>query len=118
VFGRRFAEATVDAIRRAVLQVTRRKVRLCARHAAARYVVLVIVLSSVGAASMFLVLLVAVPMVLVILVVLKRLAQVHLHAIALMACPAIHYDIVALVPVALVEHAELLRGLPPGRSRG
>jgi hypothetical protein len=67
----------------------------------------VIVLSAMGAASMFLVLLVGVPVMLVILVVLERLAQVHLHPVALVPCPTIHHDVVART-VALVEHAKLL----------
>jgi hypothetical protein len=32
------------------------------------------------------------------------------------ASPAVHHNIVALVPVALVEHAELLRRLRPRRA--
>jgi hypothetical protein len=66
---------------------------------------------------MFLMLLVAMSVVLVVLIVLKRLPQIHLHPKALMAPPPIHHHIVALVPMALVEHAELLRRLPPRRSR-
>jgi hypothetical protein len=70
-----------------------------------------------GAACVFLVLLVTVAVVLVILIVLKRLAQVHLHAVGLVARAPIH-DIVALVPVRLIEHGELLWRLAPWRSRG
>jgi len=51
-------------------------------------------------------------MILVALIMLERLAQIHLHSVALMTLPSIHHDIVALVPMALVEHTELLRGLP------
>ena len=64
---------------------------------------------------MILVLLMSMSMLLlVILVVLERLAQVHLHPVSLVIRAAIHHDIVALVAVALVEHAELLRRLRPG----
>jgi hypothetical protein len=109
VFGCRFAEAAVNAIRGAVLHVARRKMRLCAGHASARDVVLVVELRAVGAACVFLVLLVAVCVVLVILVVLERLAQVHLHPVALVARPPVHHSIVTLVPMALVvEHGKLL----------
>lgn len=77
---------------------------------------LVVVLPSVGTAGVFLVLLVAVAMVLVILVVLERLPQVHLHAICLVAGAPIHHDVVALVPMALVEHGKLLGRLAARRS--
>jgi hypothetical protein len=98
--------------------MARRKVRLRAGHGTARQIVLVVELATMGTAGVFLVLLVAVAMVLVVLAVLEGLAQVHLHGIALVASAPVHHDIVGLVPVALVEHAELLGGrLSRGRWR-
>lgn len=80
---------------------------------------LVIVLSAMGATRMVLMLLVAVSVVLVILVVLERQTQPLGHAVCLVtAWPPIHHDIMAVLPVALIEHAELLRRLPSWRSRG
>lgn len=78
---------------------------------------LVVVLTTVGAAGMLLVLLVAVSVMLVVLVVLEGLAQVHLHEALLVPRAAVHHDIVALVRVALVEHPVLLRRLRPWGSR-
>jgi hypothetical protein len=59
-------------------------------------------------------------MVLVILVVRESLAgQVHLHGVALVGIAPVHHDMLGLVTMLLVEHAELLGGLlASGRSRG
>lgn len=47
-------------------------------------------------------------MVLSMLVVLKGLAQIHLHRITLVLTPTVQHDIMGLVSMALIEHAELL----------
>lgn len=75
-----------------------------------------VVLAAMGSARMFLMLLVTVPVVLVVLVVLEGFAKAHLHSVTLVACPPIQHRIMALVTMALVEHGELLRRLPPGGS--
>jgi hypothetical protein len=78
-----------------------------------------VVISPMATTSMLLMLLVGVSVVLVILVVLERFSQVHLHRIVLVTSPPIHHSIVTLVSVTLVvEHAECLRRLSSGRSRG
>lgn len=71
-------------------------------------------MSASVAASLFLMVLVVLMMV---LVMLEGLAEIHLHGIILLPCSPVHHDIVGLVPVGLVEHAELLRRRPPRRSR-
>lgn len=74
---------------------------------------LVVILSGMRTTSVFLVLWMCVPVMLLILIVLlERLVQIH-HILPVGALP-IHQDI---VPLVLVEHAELLRRLRPWRSR-
>lgn len=79
---------------------------------------LVVVLAAMVDTGLLLMVLVVLVMVLIVLIVLKRLAEIHLHGVVLLAAPAIHHDVVGLVPVALIEHAELLRRRPDGGSRG
>lgn|SRR5690242_9350324 len=80
---------------------------------------LVVVLSTMGAASVVLVLLVVLSMVLMILGVWKGLAgQIHLHGVVLVGVAPVHHDMLGLMTMLLVEHAELLGGLlASGRSR-
>lgn len=116
VYG--LTKPAVNAIWRAVLEMTRREVGLDVGHSPARDVVLVVVLACMVAPSYFLVLLVMLVLMLVVLVVLERLAEIHLHGVVLLAGASVHHDVVGLVPMALVEHAELLRRrLAPGRPR-
>ena len=68
---------------------------------------LVVVLPDMVVARDVLVLLMMLVVVLMVLVVLEGLAQVH-HGIVLPS-PSIHHDVVALVPMALVEHGKLRR---------
>lgn len=102
----RFVQPAINTARRTVLQVAGSKVRLYAGHASARDIVLVVVVSGVVATSLLLVVLVVLVMV---LVMLEGLAKIHLHGIGLLPCPPVHHDIVGLMSMALVEHAELLR---------
>ena len=76
----------------------------------------VVVLVAVGRTSVLLMLLVPVTaMVLVVLIVVERLPEIHLH-IAPVASPAIHHDIMPLVPMSLVKHAVLMGRLWARRS--
>jgi hypothetical protein len=118
VFGWWLAEPTVNTVWCAVLEMARRKVGLDIGHAPTRDVVLVVELADMVVSGNVLVLLVVLMLVLVVLVVLKRLPKVHvLHEVLLPSSP-VHHDVVALMPMGLVEHAELLgRRLAPRRSR-
>ena len=120
MFVRWLAKPTVDAIRCAVLHMSLAEVGLRVRHVAAREVVLVIVLSAVCATSVVLVLLVVLSMMLMVLVVREGLAgQVHLHRVVLVGVAPVHHDMLGLVTMLLVEHAELLGGLlASGRACG
>jgi len=112
----RLAKPAVNAIRCAVLHVCLAKVGLRVRHVSAREVVLMVVLSAMGTARMVLMLLVVLSMVLMVLVVREGLVgQVHLHRVILVRVAPIHHDMLGLVTMLLVEHAELLRGLLASR---
>lgn len=118
MLGLWLAETAVYAVRGTILEMTGGKVGLNVGHAPARDVVLVVVLSHMAVPSKILMLLVMLMLMLVVLIVLKRLAKAHLHSsIVLLPCPPVHHNVVALVPMALVEHTELLRRrLAPRRS--
>lgn len=109
----------MDTARGAILKVARREMWLHIRHASTGDIVLVVVLAAMIIRGYLLVLLVVLMLVLmlVVLIVLEGLAEIHLHRIILLPCPPVHHDIMGLVPMTLVEHAELLRRLAPGRSR-
>jgi hypothetical protein len=80
--------------------------------------VLVVELADMVVSGNVLVLLVMLVLILVVLIVLKRLPKVHVLHEVLLACSPIHHHVVALMPMGLVEHAELLRRrLAPRRSR-
>jgi hypothetical protein len=80
--------------------------------------VLVVELADMVVSDNILVLLVMLVLILVVLIVLKGLPKVHVLHEVLLACSPVHHDVVALMPMGLVEHAELLRRrLAPGRSR-
>lgn len=67
---------------------------------------LVVEVSGIATSSLLLVMLMVLVMV---LIVLEGFAKAHLHGIILLTCSPVHHDIVGLVPVILIEHAELLR---------
>ena len=118
VFGGRLAEPAVDAIGCTVLEMPRRKVGLNIGHAPTRDVVLVVELADVVVSRNVMVLLVVLVLMLVVLVVLKGFPQVHLLHKVLVPSSPVHHNVLALVPMGVVEHAELLRRrLAPGRSR-
>ena len=79
-----------------------------------------VVLSAVSTTSVVLVLLVVLSMMLMILAVGEGLAgQIHLHRVVLVGIAPVHHDMLGLVTMLLVEHAELLGGLlASGRARG
>jgi hypothetical protein len=114
----RLAKSAMNAARSAILEVARGEVGLDVGHAPTRNGVLMVVLPNMAVTREILVLLMMLVLVLVVLIVLERLAKAHLHgSVVLLPCPPVHHDVVALVPMALVEHAELLwRRLAPGRS--
>lgn len=117
VLVRRLVESAMYASRGSILKMARRKVRLDIGDPAARYVVLVIELPAVCTSRVILMLLMSVPMMLVVLVVLEGFAQTHRHSpISVRSCPAIHHNIMTLVAMTLIIHAELLGRLRPGRS--
>lgn len=117
VFGWWFAESTMNAVWCAVLEMARRKVGLHVGHTPTRDVVLVVELADMIVSGDVLVLLVMLVLVLVVLVVLEGLPQVHVLHEVLLPCSPVHHNVVALVPMGLVEHAELLgRRLAPRRS--
>jgi hypothetical protein len=94
-----------------------RKVGLDIGHAPTRDVVLVVELADVVVSRDVMVLLVVLMLMLVVLIVLKGLPQVHLLHEVLVASSPVHHNVLALVPMGVVEHAELLRRrLAPGRS--
>lgn len=114
MLGRRLAEPAVDAVGCTILEVARREVRLYVGQASAGDIMLVPVLAAMIVPRHFLVGLVVLMLMLMMLIMLERLAQVHLHGVVLLACSPVHHDIVGLMAMALIEHAELLRRLPPG----
>lgn len=103
--------------RSAILHMTGRKMGLDIGEATTRYVMLVIVLSTMRGTSMFRLMLVGMSVGLMVLVVLERLGQIHLH-ISLVSS-AIHHRVVAVLPmILLIEHGELLGRVSPRRSGG
>jgi hypothetical protein len=118
VFGWWLAEPAMHAVWGTVLEMARRKVGLHVGHAPTRDVVLVVELADMVVSGNVLVLLVMLVLILVVLIVLKRLPKVHVLHEVLLACSPVHHHVVALMPMGLVEHAELLRRrLAPRRSR-
>lgn len=110
VLSLRLVETAMNATRSAILKVPGGKVGLDVGHAPTRDGVLMVVLPNMAVGCEILMLLMMLVLVLVVLIVLERLAKAHLHgSIVLLPCPPVHHDVVALVPMALVEHAELLR---------
>lgn len=118
VLGCRLVESAVDTIGCTVLEMPRRKVGLNIGHAPTRDVVLVVELADMVVSRDVMVLLVMLVLMLVVLVVLERLPQIHLlHEILVPSSP-VHHNVLALVPMGVVEHAELLRRrLAPRGSR-